>query len=222
MICGHLWRSLISDAQVLYAANKRLVISSPLLNCFHTYFKELTAMGKLDSIHGPHPESTHTMPHPASPGIVTYRLRERMVYVTPAETYDQAIAYAKTVFADELYGVDPERISFSVSVVVQGGTRTVSIGSMAWKAVIASLAQYEIIDVLVQDVTPEVVVHDVDELPEYSETKEPKEFFSRSPSPSHSKSRTPSRSPSRSPSRKSHSPTHSPRHKAINWLEKHF
>lgn len=88
MICGHLWRSLISDAQVLYAANKRLVISSPLLNCFHTYFKELTAMGKLDSIHGPHPESTHTMPHPASPGIVTYRLRERMVYVTPAETYD--------------------------------------------------------------------------------------------------------------------------------------
>lgn len=55
-----------------------------------------------------------------------------MVYVTPAETYDQAIHYAKTVFPHELGHVDRHRITFSVRVNALNSVQTAQIGPTAW------------------------------------------------------------------------------------------
>ncbi|KAL6306862.1 hypothetical protein BKA93DRAFT_712835, partial [Sparassis latifolia] len=82
------------------------------------------------------------------PDIITYRLEGKMVYVTPAETYEEGVTFAKAVF-EELSGVHPERITFSVSVNMPGGGRTVQISPMAWRAVVSTLAQYEIVDLVV-------------------------------------------------------------------------
>ncbi|OBZ69501.1 hypothetical protein A0H81_10558 [Grifola frondosa] len=140
------------------------------------------------------PSANSTTP----PDIITYRYNETMAYVTPAATYEEAIGYAKNVFP-ELANVEPRCISFAIRGFAQSREKTVRIGPMAWRAVIGALMRYEIVDVLVQ---PAVVIEDTDGLPQYSESKETKDFLSRSPSPA----RSPSRSQPGSPSRRCPSP----------------
>jgi len=119
-----------------------------------------------------------------NPEVVTYRLESKMVYVTPASNYEQAIDFAQKEFADELSNIKRNRISFSVLVHADRTLRSVRIGAMAWPAVVGNLKTYEIIDVHVQ---PEVYVQHVDGPPGYhiatgaeEESKEAAEFFARS------------------------------------------
>ncbi|CCM00158.1 uncharacterized protein FIBRA_02186 [Fibroporia radiculosa] len=164
----------------------------------------------------PHDHSHTPAARPTTPvNVVTYRYQDRMVYVTPAATYEEAVRYAQTVFPDELAHVDKSRIMFSVSVTSPDGSRSVQIGPMAWAAVTASLAQYEIIDVVVN---PEVIIQDMDAdgLPPYHRhldvpNEEKREYRSRSASPSRAKSRTPSPNSSSSFGRTG---------KRQSWLEK--
>ncbi|KZT00300.1 uncharacterized protein LAESUDRAFT_732400, partial [Laetiporus sulphureus 93-53] len=147
--------------------------------------------------------------HADSTEVVTYRLGERMVYVTPAETFEQAVAFAKRVFPDQLATIDRKRITFTVSVVASHERRMVEIGPMAWKAVVSTLAQYEIINVIVQ---PEASGSD-DGLPDYldatSTDSKRSSMHLDLPSPSDAKSRSPSPTPSRT-------------EKALSWLERHL
>jgi len=119
------------------------------------------------------------------PEVVTYRLNGKMVYVTPAKSYEQALDFAQNEFADELRHIKRDRISFSVLVHAEKTYRSVRIGAMAWPAVVSNLKRYEIIEVHVQ---PELYVEHVDGPPGYqiavgvghSESKEATEFFARS------------------------------------------
>ncbi|KDQ55146.1 hypothetical protein JAAARDRAFT_60102 [Jaapia argillacea MUCL 33604] len=90
-----------------------------------------------------------TSPQSTNPQVLTYRFEKSMVYVTPAEDYEKAVDYAQQVFP-KLATVDRERISFSVSVCVEGKKQTVRVSSMAWKTVAWSLAKYEIIEISVE------------------------------------------------------------------------
>jgi hypothetical protein len=156
------------------------------------------------------------------PDIVTYRLNGKMVYVTPADNYEQALDFAQKVFRQQLGRIKRDRISFAVTVITNGERRSVRIAEMAWGAVVATLQRYEIIDVHVQ---PEVHIIDSDVRVSYiddegdGESKEATEFFSR-------EARDMPRScpTSKAPSRKS-----SPSARSLNsidkgakrWLEKH-
>jgi len=118
------------------------------------------------------------------PDVVTYRLNDKMVYVTPAQSYEQALDFAQNEFADELYHIKRDRISFSVLVNAGRTHRSVRIGTMAWPAVVSGLKRYEIIDVHVQ---PDLYVEHVDGPPGYHQIsvgveesdKEATEFFAR-------------------------------------------
>ncbi|KAH9834229.1 uncharacterized protein C8Q71DRAFT_673649, partial [Rhodofomes roseus] len=79
--------------------------------------------------------------------VVTYRYKERMVYVTPADTYEQALQYARDVFPDDLRHVLAQQITFTIISNTPKGKRAVQIAPMAWKAVVGTLACYEIIDI---------------------------------------------------------------------------
>jgi hypothetical protein len=155
--------------------------------------------------------------------IVTYRLNDKMVYVTPADSYEQAIDFAKKVFPDELRKVNRNNISFSITVITRGDKkRSVWIADMAWSTVVSTLHRYEIIDVHVQ---PEVqVTHDdITSLPPppmyTSDSKEAAEFYaararSCPPSP-HLLTRQVSPSPSLGSNNKKGTG-------ARGWWEKHF
>jgi len=71
-----------------------------------------------------------------------------MVYVTAAETFDQAIDLAQESFP-ELRDVERNRIRFEVRVVVIGKEhrQAAEIGRSAWSAVVSTLARYEIIEI---------------------------------------------------------------------------
>lgn len=88
-----------------------------------------------------------------SPNVLTYSLDNKMVYVTPAEDYEQALDFAYSVFPTELHSIPRSRVYFSVNIVVRGSPRTSRISPMAWSAVIMTLKQYEI--VLVSVLPPE-------------------------------------------------------------------
>ncbi|KAH9977356.1 hypothetical protein BGW80DRAFT_1122640, partial [Lactifluus volemus] len=84
--------------------------------------------------------------------ILTYRHGSRMVYVTPAETFEASLDFAQEVFP-ELRNVDRERISLEVhspqSVRGQAPRSTVQIGRMAWLPVISTLSRFEVVEVCV-------------------------------------------------------------------------
>ncbi|KAH9946437.1 hypothetical protein B0H21DRAFT_743415 [Amylocystis lapponica] len=147
--------------------------------------------------------------------VITFRLNPggRLAYVAAPETYEQAVAIARSVYAEELQSVKARRIVFYVKSSVQNDMLPVQIGPTAWHAVVSGLPQYDIVDV---EVVPEVVVEDTDTLPQYVDidTKGAAEPFSRSPSQS--------QQGSREPSRKSPSPSPKDRVKemAINFLER--
>jgi len=156
------------------------------------------------------------------PDIVTYRLNGKMVYVTPAANYEQALDFAQKVFRNQLGAISRDRISFSVTVMTNGDRRPVRIAEMAWGAVVATLQCYEIIDVHVQ---PEVHIIDSDVRLRYlddeqGDSKEASEFFKREGRQETARSCPPSRAQSRksSPSARSLS---SIEKGARGWLEKH-
>ncbi|KAI0262567.1 hypothetical protein BC834DRAFT_971935 [Gloeopeniophorella convolvens] len=85
----------------------------------------------------------------ASPGVITYCYGGSMVYVSPADSYEQAIGLAQDSFP-ELKNVDRELISLEVRVTPKDQARvTVRIGRTAWVPVVSALAQYEIVHVCV-------------------------------------------------------------------------
>ncbi|KAJ8586424.1 hypothetical protein M405DRAFT_743643, partial [Rhizopogon salebrosus TDB-379] len=87
--------------------------------------------------------------------IITYRLNDKMMYVPPAENFDQAVTFARSAFDNELTGVHNSRISFSLNVLTNGKQTSMGISSVAWAVVVSRLEPYEIIDVHVQ---PEIQV----------------------------------------------------------------
>ncbi|KAG1823994.1 hypothetical protein EV424DRAFT_1487128, partial [Suillus variegatus] len=87
---------------------------------------------------------------PAPADVITYRLNNKMMYVPPAESFDQAVTFARSAFEGDLTGIDKSRISFSLNVLANGKQSSVGISSEAWSKIMSHLAQYEIIDVHVQ------------------------------------------------------------------------
>ncbi|KAH9955856.1 hypothetical protein BC827DRAFT_828149 [Russula dissimulans] len=87
---------------------------------------------------------------PSPPDILTYCYGSRMVYVTTAETYDQAIDFAQDEFL-ELKDVERGRIRLAVRVVLTGNSpgrrQSAEIGRSAWSAVVSALARFEIIEI---------------------------------------------------------------------------
>ncbi|KAH9073089.1 hypothetical protein EDB83DRAFT_2360788 [Lactarius deliciosus] len=84
------------------------------------------------------------------PSILTYSYNSKLVYVTPGESYEQAIDFALESFP-ELRDVDRSLICLEVRVVLnsQAERKTARIGRMAWSPVVATLAQYEIVEIQV-------------------------------------------------------------------------
>ncbi|KAG2109324.1 uncharacterized protein F5147DRAFT_692795 [Suillus discolor] len=87
---------------------------------------------------------------PAPADVITYRLNSKMMYVPPAESFDQAVTFARSAFEGDLTGIDKSRISFSLNVLANGKQSSVGISSGAWSTIMSHLARYEIIDVHVQ------------------------------------------------------------------------
>ncbi|KAG2043726.1 hypothetical protein BDR03DRAFT_909187 [Suillus americanus] len=92
---------------------------------------------------------------PAPADVVTYRFNNQMMYVPPAESFDQAVTFARSAFESDLTGIDKGRISFSLNVLANGKQSSVGISKVAWSRIMSHLARYEIIDVHVQ---PEIKV----------------------------------------------------------------
>ncbi|KAG2153332.1 hypothetical protein DEU56DRAFT_774618 [Suillus clintonianus] len=92
---------------------------------------------------------------PAPADVITYRLNKQMMYVPPAESFDQAVTFARSAFERDLTGVDKNRISFSLNVLANGKQSSVGISRVAWQSVMSHMARYEIIDVHIQ---PELTV----------------------------------------------------------------
>ncbi|KAG2366726.1 hypothetical protein BDR07DRAFT_1327772 [Suillus spraguei] len=87
---------------------------------------------------------------PTPADVITYRLNNRMVYVPPAENFDQAVTFARSAFEGDLTGIDKSRISFSLNVLANGKKSSVNISREAWSMIMSHLVQYEIVDVHVQ------------------------------------------------------------------------
>ncbi|KAG1865910.1 hypothetical protein DFJ58DRAFT_154717 [Suillus subalutaceus] len=87
--------------------------------------------------------------------VITYRFNNKMMYVPPAENFDQAVTFARSAFESDLTGIDKSQISFSLNVLANGKQSSVGISSVAWSRMMSHLARYEIIDIHVQ---PEIKV----------------------------------------------------------------
>lgn len=87
---------------------------------------------------------------PAPADVITYRFNNQMIYVPPAESFDQAVTFARSAFENDLTGIDKSRISFSLNVLANGKQSSVGISRVAWSRIMSHLARYEIIDVHVQ------------------------------------------------------------------------
>ncbi|KAN0130265.1 hypothetical protein V8E53_011888 [Lactarius tabidus] len=86
------------------------------------------------------------------PSILTYCYNSKLVYVTPGETYEQAIDFVQEAFP-ELRDVDRNLICLEVRVVLNSQPAelgTARICRMAWSPVVASLVQYEIVEIHVE------------------------------------------------------------------------
>ncbi|KAI9451830.1 hypothetical protein BJY52DRAFT_1124870, partial [Lactarius psammicola] len=82
------------------------------------------------------------------PTVLTYCYNSKLVYVPPGESHEQAIDLAQGAFP-ELRDVDRSLIYFEVRVVLnnQAGLKTARIHPSAWSPVMATLAQYEILEI---------------------------------------------------------------------------
>ncbi|TEB38487.1 hypothetical protein FA13DRAFT_1726164 [Coprinellus micaceus] len=83
--------------------------------------------------------------HPVD--IITYRHKEKLVYVKPADSYEVALDLAQKEF-EELSYQARDRISFSVMSTYGKGERCpIRISESAWPSAVSRLQRGEIIDV---------------------------------------------------------------------------
>ncbi|KZS87191.1 hypothetical protein SISNIDRAFT_538041 [Sistotremastrum niveocremeum HHB9708] len=78
--------------------------------------------------------------------IITYRYKQDMVYVTPAQNYIDAVQSAKDVFPS-LRAEPIENITLALNVSLGDGVKPVRIAPAVWPAVRATVAKYEILEV---------------------------------------------------------------------------
>ncbi|KAG6900708.1 hypothetical protein C0993_003734 [Termitomyces sp. T159_Od127] len=87
---------------------------------------------------------------PAVPAdIITYRLDSKLVYVRPADDYEQALDYAQKEYP-ELAELERSRISFRINAKLNGQSQSVRISASAWSAAVSRLLRGEIIDVCIE------------------------------------------------------------------------
>ncbi|RDB25429.1 hypothetical protein Hypma_007551 [Hypsizygus marmoreus] len=86
--------------------------------------------------------------------IITYRLGCKLVYVKPADNYEQALDFAQKEFPEELANVSRNRISFTIMANMNGERKVVRISESAWVAAVARLLRGEVIDVQVRPLAP--------------------------------------------------------------------
>ncbi|KAI0719850.1 hypothetical protein C8T65DRAFT_635397 [Cerioporus squamosus] len=82
------------------------------------------------------------------PEVLAYRFNGQSVYVTPAESYEQAIDFAQSVYP-ALGDIARERISICVNGHIGKNPGHIRIAPMAWKIVVAKLTSFEILDIVV-------------------------------------------------------------------------
>ncbi|KAJ8590483.1 hypothetical protein M405DRAFT_841204 [Rhizopogon salebrosus TDB-379] len=109
---------------------------------------------------------------PPPAGIATYRLNDQLVFVPKAQTFDQAVTFARSAFESDLKGVDKSRISFSLTTTKD---ENIGISPLAWPSVVSQAVPYCFIDIHIK---PEGVkesrppsYQDVDLIDEFSEKK---------------------------------------------------
>jgi len=85
--------------------------------------------------------------------ILTYRYQNRMVYVTPPKTYEEALDFAQKVFP-ELKDVDRESISFQMRAHTGTAEHPARIAPMAWQQILGILTRFEILEIQVRDADP--------------------------------------------------------------------
>jgi len=106
------------------------------------------------------------------PDIITYRLDDKLVYVRPADNYEEALDIAQKEYPDELSQVPRERIAFSKAATVSGQRHVVRISESAWVGAVSRLLRGEVIDIQVRSPPHTVVLKD--EPPQYLETQNTK------------------------------------------------
>jgi len=94
--------------------------------------------------------SSSSAPAQATPDILAFSYDSSLVYVTPGESYDQAIESAQDAFP-ELRDVDRDLICLEVRVIVSNQTehKRAQISRAAWPVVLPTLVRYEIVHVRV-------------------------------------------------------------------------
>lgn len=163
------------------------------------------------------PSLSQPLQHSQSQGnlcasVITYRHRDKLAYVPNAKTYtvclcktwlavnwgfymiQEAVQYARQSFP-ELTNTDPESITFTLSVRIQGVRSAVSVGSLVWEQMSLSFVQYEILTVVISPPPPFISISKSIEIPPpYTEKGEFDSALLSHTSTSHS--RAPSPSPS--------------------------
>ncbi|KAH9976575.1 hypothetical protein BGW80DRAFT_1223530 [Lactifluus volemus] len=111
----------------------------------HTHY--LTAEGSASL---PNTGSSSSAPAQTAPDILAFSYDSSLVYVTPGESYDQAIESAQDAFP-ELRDVDRDLICLEVRVIVNNQTqhKRARISRTAWPVVLPTLVRYEIVHVRV-------------------------------------------------------------------------
>lgn len=130
----------------------------------------------------------------------------------------EALDLAQSVFPDELGNVSRDRITFTVNALAQGQRRAVVISQHAWSAVVARLLRGEIIQVHVKRESREPPMYL--EVPDH-DSKEARDYYSRSVPSSRSNSRTRASSPSAKSVNSISDDERNPR-KKNNWLKNKF
>ncbi|KAH9016267.1 hypothetical protein EDB85DRAFT_2278794 [Lactarius pseudohatsudake] len=106
------------------------------------------------------------------PTVLTYSYNSKLVYVSPGESYEQAIEFAQEAFP-ELRDVDRSLIYLEIRVILknQAERPTARIHQTAWSPVVTTLSQYEIVEIHVASPPSSSPPHSVAQPPPYiSET----------------------------------------------------
>ncbi|GLB37778.1 hypothetical protein LshimejAT787_0408290 [Lyophyllum shimeji] len=139
--------------------------------------------------------ATYRSEPPVPTDIITYRLGSKLVYVRPADNYEQALELAQKEFSEDLAGLSRDRISFNITAKMNGERRHVRISESAWVAAVTRLLRGEVIDIHVRP-PPGFVDTKEPPPPQYLEVPQTTLRHSSTPSSPRSRSRDPSPSPS--------------------------
>jgi len=140
--------------------------------------------------------ATYRSDPPVPTDIITYRLGSKLVYVRPADNYEQALDFAQKEFPEDLADVSRDRISFNITAKMNGEHRHVRISESAWVAAVTRLLRGEVIDIHVRPLRGSV---DTKEAPPPQYLEVPQQTLrhsSSTPSSPRNRSRDASPSPS--------------------------